>query len=186
VFVDGSPASAGIVDLDMFDLATVEGIEVYSGLASVPPEFVTARGLDRCGVVAIWSRPFRPKPKRAVQTPKSPALDSIVSEMSVFTIDQVDTPASLVAGSAVPDYPDSLRREGIGGKVVIELVVNGDGNLDTMSVNLVSSTHQLFTDAVQQALATAKFKAATLRSRPVRQVLQVPFVFKPEKVSQNH
>jgi hypothetical protein len=28
--------------------------------------------------------------------------------------------------------------------------------------------------------------AATLRSRPVRLVLQVPFVFKPEKVSQNH
>jgi TonB family protein len=188
VFVDGNPAGAGVVDLDMFDLGMVEGIEVYSGLASVPPEFVTARGLDRCGVVAIWSRPYRPKPKKpaSLQAAKSPALDSILSEMSVFTVDQVDTPASLIAGTAVPDYPDSLRKEGVEGRVVVELVVNVDGNLDPASLNLVSSTNQLFTNAVQQSLATAKFKAATLRSRPVRQVLQVPFVFKTDKVSQSH
>jgi len=189
VFVDGSPASAGgqPVDLDMFDLSTLEGIEIYPGLSSVPAEFVTGRGGERCGVIAIWSRPYRPKPvMQMAHAPKAPALDSILSEMSIFTVDQVDTPAALVAGSALPEYPDSLRREGIGGKVVIELVVNGDGSLDTASVNLVSSTHQLFTEAVQQALAGAKFKAATLRSRPVRQVLQVPFVFKAEKLSQNH
>jgi TonB family protein len=186
VFVDGSPASAGVVDLDMFDLATVEGIEVYSGLSSIPAEFVTGRGNERCGVIAIWSRPYRPKPKKVVEMPKSPALDSIVSQMSIFTVDQVDTPASIIAGSAVPEYPDSLRRQGVDGRVVVELVVNTDGMLDTGSVNLVSSTNQLFTDAVQQALATAKFRVATLRSRPVRQVLQVPFVFKTEKVSQNH
>jgi TonB family protein len=188
VFVDGNPAGAGVVDLDMFDLGMVEGIEVYSGLASVPPEFVTARGLDRCGVVAIWSRPFRPKAKRPppTQAVKSPALDSLVSEMSIFTVDQVDTPAGLIAGTAVPEYPDSLRRLGVDGKVIVELVVNVDGNLDPASLNLVSSTHQLFTDAVQQSLASAKFRVATLRSRPVRQVLQVPFVFKTEKVSQNH
>jgi TonB family protein len=186
VFVDGSPASAGVVDLDMFDLSTVEGVEIYPGLSSVPAEFVTGRGGERCGVIAIWSRPYRPKPAPlADRAPKAPALDSIVSAMSIFTVDQVDTPASLIAGSAVPEYPDSLRRQGIGGKVVIELVVNVDGNLDTASVNLVSSTHPLFTDAVQQALAGAKFKAATLRSRTVRQVLQVPFVFKTEKISQN-
>ena len=188
LFVDGNPASAGVVDLEMFDLGMVEGIEVYSGLASVPAEFVAARGTDRCGVIAIWSKPYRPKPKKVVASmaPKSPALDSIFNEMSIFTVDQVDTPASLIAGSAIPRYPDSLWKEGVAGKVVIELVVNGDGNLDPASVNLVSSTHQLFTDAVQQSLATAKFKAATLRSRPVRQVLQVPFVFKTEKVSQNN
>jgi TonB family protein len=186
VFVDGSPASAGAVDLDMFDLAMVEGVEVYSGLASIPAEFVTGRGTERCGVIAIWSRPFRPKPKKLVQVPKSPALDSIVNDMSIFTIDQVDTPASIIAGSAVPSYPDSLWRQGVAGRVVVELVVNTDGNLDPASVNLVSSTNQLFTEAVQQSLATAKFRVATLRSRPVRQVLQVPFVFKSDKVSQNH
>ena len=181
VFVDGMPANAGVVDLDMFDLGTVEGIEVYGGLSSVPPEFVTGRGGERCGVVAIWSRPYRPKPKAAVAaSSRVKELDSLVSKLSLFTIDQVDTPAALIAGSASPEYPDSLRKEGVPGRVVIELIVNEDGTLDNESVILISSTHPMFTDAVQQALATAKFRVARLKSRPVRQILQVPFVFRLE------
>lgn len=178
VFVDGFPASAGVVDLDMFDLATVEGIEVYSGMATVPPEFVTGRGQERCGVVAIWSRPYRPKPRARVAATRSAELERLVASMSVYTIDQVDTPASLIAGTATPEYPDSLRIEGVPGQVVVQLIVNVDGTLDGESLNLVSSTHPLFTGSVQQALATAKFRPATLNARVVRQVLQLPFVFR--------
>ncbi|MEO8578289.1 MAG: TonB family protein, partial [Gemmatimonadales bacterium] len=187
VFVDGMPANAGVVDLDMFDLGTVEGIEVYGGLSSVPPEFVTGRGGERCGVVAIWGRPYRPKPRpRVAATSRVKELDSLVSKMSIFTIDQVDTPAALIAGTASPEYPDSLRKEGVPGRVVIELIVNADGTLDNESVILISSTHPLFTGAVEQALGTARFRVATLKSRPVRQVLQLPFVFRLEKSASNH
>ncbi|MEP6507555.1 MAG: TonB family protein, partial [Gemmatimonadales bacterium] len=185
VFVDGTPANSGAVDLDMFDLASVEGIEIYPGLSSVPPEFVTGRGGERCGVVAIWSRPYRPQPRPPVPvalagSSKGRELDSLVSMLSVFTIDQVDTPASLIEGTASPEYPDSLRKEGVPGRVVVELVVNADGTLDASSVFLVSSTNPLFTGAVEKALETARFLVATLKSRPVRQVLTVPFVFRLE------
>ena len=71
------------------------------------------------------------------------------------------------------------------GRVVIELIVNADGTLDYESVFLVSSTHPLFTGAVQQALATAKFRSATLKSRRVRQVLQLPFTFRLENSASN-
>lgn len=186
VFVDGSPASAGVVDLDMFDLATVEGIEVYSGMATVPPEFVTGRGLERCGVVAIWSRPYRPKVRPLVSTAnRSRQLDSLVASLTVYTVDEVDTPASLIAGTASPEYPDSLRLAGIAGRVVVELVVNVDGTLDGNSVTLISSTDPLFTGAVQQALAAARFRVATLKARAVRQVLQLPFVFRVDSSALN-
>jgi TonB family protein len=187
VFVDGFPASAGVVDLDMFDLATVEGIEIYSGMASVPAEFVTGKGGERCGVVAIWSRPYRPKVRAPVvaATSKSRELDSLVASLSVYTIDEVDTPASLIAGTAAPAYPDSLRLAGVTGRVVVELIVNVDGKLDSESVTLVSSTDPRFTDSVQEALATARFRVATLKARPVRQVLQVPFVFRLESKASN-
>ncbi len=62
VFMDGVPASAGAFDVDMVDLKGVEGIEVYSGSATIPPEFTGPRDLDRCGVIAIWSRPARARP----------------------------------------------------------------------------------------------------------------------------
>jgi len=186
VFVDGFPAAAGVVDLDMFDLKSVDGIEVYHGMASVPPEFVTGRGLERCGVVAIWSRPYRPKARPVVAAAnKSKELERLVASMTVYTVDQVDTPAALIAGSAAPEYPDSLRAEGVPGRVVIEVVVNVDGTLDGESVTLVSSTHPLFTGSVQQALATAKFRAATLNARPVRQVLHIPFVFRLDTSASN-
>lgn len=181
VFVDGSPAAAGVVDLDMFDLATVDGIEIYSGMATIPAEFVTGHGLERCGVVAIWSRPYRPKPRPvAALTARDRELDSLVAAMSIYTRDEVDTPASLLAGTASPEYPDSLRLAGVPGRVEVRLVVNIDGTLDAESVFLVSSTDSLLTAAVQEALATARFRVATLKSRPVRQVLHVPFVFLPE------
>ncbi|MBA3403712.1 MAG: TonB family protein [Gemmatimonadaceae bacterium] len=179
VFVDGSPASAGTVDLDMFDLNSVDGIEIYHGMASVPAEFVTGRGLERCGVVAIWSRPYRAKVRPVVaEANRSRELEGLVESMTVYTIDQVDNPASLIAGTVAPEFPDSLRAAGVSGRVVVQLVVNADGTLDADSPTLISSTHPLFTESVQQALATARFQAATLNVRPVRQVLQLPFAFR--------
>jgi hypothetical protein len=56
VFVDGILASrGGAVPLD--DLAhptDLEGIEIYRGMSTLPPEFITPDA--RCGVVALWTR----------------------------------------------------------------------------------------------------------------------------------
>jgi hypothetical protein len=76
VFMDGFPATAGEFDLDMIDLATVEGIEVYSGLGSLPPEFSGPRDLDRCGVIAIWSRPAGHR-RRSSTAPDAPPAGRI-------------------------------------------------------------------------------------------------------------
>jgi hypothetical protein len=59
VFIDGVPATAAEFDVDIVDLNSVEGIEVYAGGVSVPAEFMGPRDLDRCGVIVIWSRPSR-------------------------------------------------------------------------------------------------------------------------------
>jgi TonB family protein len=189
VFVDGNPASAGVIDLDMFDLAMVEGIEVYPGMTSIPPEFVTGHGLEQCGVIAIWSRPFRPGPGKSKKSntgaKMSHQVDSLVASLSVYTVDDVDEPASLIRGTGIPQYPDSLRNAGVEGRVLVRVVINSDGTLDPESATLISSTNPLFTSAVQDALATARFKAAILNSRPVRQVMQLPFVFRLEASASN-
>lgn len=49
----GGDGSASTVD-DAVHPASVLGIEVYRGLATVPAEFLTPQA--RCGVVAIWTR----------------------------------------------------------------------------------------------------------------------------------
>lgn len=58
VFVDGvlaSRRSDNGVDIDEFaSPSLLEGIEVYRGVGTLPPEFVTPEA--RCGVIALWTR----------------------------------------------------------------------------------------------------------------------------------
>jgi hypothetical protein len=50
-FLDGIPF---LGDIDEMTPDQVEGIEVYRGSSSIPPQFNT--GTSMCGVIAIWSR----------------------------------------------------------------------------------------------------------------------------------
>jgi hypothetical protein len=50
-FLDGVPFSG---DVDELTPDQVEGIEIYRGSSSIPPQFNT--GTSMCGVIAVWSR----------------------------------------------------------------------------------------------------------------------------------
>lgn len=50
-FLDGTPF---LGDIDEMTPDQVEGVEVYRGSSSIPPQFNT--GTSMCGVIAIWSR----------------------------------------------------------------------------------------------------------------------------------
>jgi TonB-dependent Receptor Plug Domain/Carboxypeptidase regulatory-like domain/Gram-negative bacterial TonB protein C-terminal len=178
VFIDGFPADAGTMDLDMIDLASVEGIEVYSGAATVPSEFMGARETQGCGVIAIWSRPTRPKKQRIGQVGKID-LEKLLASGAVYTSDQVDDPALLTKGSVVPVYPDSLWGSGIGGRVVAEFIVDPQGLIEPGSLRIVSATHPYFVSSVRAALGGAVFRAALLGGKAVRQIVQLPFLFSP-------
>lgn len=54
VYVDGMQAKGEVSLNDLASPAGLEGMEVYKGLASVPPEFHTPEA--RCGVIALWTR----------------------------------------------------------------------------------------------------------------------------------
>jgi hypothetical protein len=43
-------------DMDQLDRAEIHGIEIYSGPATVPPEFNGTRRDAMCGVIAIWTK----------------------------------------------------------------------------------------------------------------------------------
>jgi hypothetical protein len=178
VFIDGFPADAGVMDLDMIDLASVEGIEVYSGAATVPAEFMGARETHGCGVIAIWSRPTRPQKQRIGQVGEVD-LEKLLASGAVYTSDQVDDPALLTRESMVPVYPDSLWRSGIGGRVVAEFIVDPQGLIEPGSLRIVSGTHPYFVSSVKAALGGAAFRAAVLGGKAVRQIVQLPFLFSP-------
>lgn len=178
VFIDGFPADAGTMDLDMIDLSGVEGIEVYSGSATIPPEFMAARETQGCGVIAIWSRPTRAR-RHPIGELGEVDIEKLLAAQTVYTSDQVDDPAKLDLGTAQPVYPDSLWHAGVGGKVVAEFIVGADGAIEPGSVRIVSATDQDFVPSVTAALSGATFRAAQLGGKAVRQIVQLPFRFVP-------
>jgi hypothetical protein len=176
VFVDGFPATADEFDVDIVDPASVEGVEIYMSLMTVPPELLAPRGLSACGVVAIWSRPFRPVPKPA-KTVSQAELQQMLESEKIFTADQVDRPVRLDRESFTPPYPDSLWNTYTGGHATVEFVVDEIGHVEMETFSVVSASHSQFGDAVRIALPTARFAPATKAGRRVRQIVQLPTRF---------
>lgn len=53
-FIDGVMARG--FNIDDMPPGDVEGIEIYPGVSTVPPQFKSLTGTSACGVVVIWSR----------------------------------------------------------------------------------------------------------------------------------
>lgn len=186
VWLDGTPASAAYFDPDHVDPRSIEGIEIYSGLSTVPVALLGPRMAGNCGVIAIWTRVPEPRRKRQAddgdekRDAKETAahLAALVDSLQVYTVAQVDQAVTLdTAVSFAPQFPEQLRHNRQPGLVIAEFVVDTDGRVEPATVGVVSSTHPLFTAAVNAALASAVFHPAMRAGRAVRQVVQLPVYF---------
>ena len=90
---------------------------------------------------------------------------------------QVERQARAAAGSAGPRYPESLRAARMEGEVLAQFVVDIEGRADLTTFRVLESTHVRFTDAVREAVRTMRFHPAEVGGAPVRQLVQMPFVF---------
>ena len=169
------------LDLDTFATSSLEGVELYLGATNAPNSYQWLRERSNCGTILLWSRHADQELARARGTLTPEELDALVGAAAVFTAEQVDNPARLLGPGELPvDYPQSLRAGGIRGRVVAEFVVDTAGNVDRGTIGIVSSTHPLFSAAVQEALAQARFEPATRQGRGVPQLVHQPFDFVPQ------
>jgi TonB family protein len=174
VFIDGFAATAGEFDLDVINLGTVEGVEIYNGTSTVPAELNHSGGGDRCGVIAIWSRPYR-KPKQ-----KPAQMGELLRETeaaAVYFAEDVDSAARVIPESFATVYPDSLWRRAMEGYARVEFVVDTTGHPEMEFFSIVSESHGGFGDAVRDAVEGARFVPAVRRQRKVRQVVYLPVRF---------
>ncbi len=78
---------------------------------------------------------------------------------------------------ARPRYPETLRQAGVDGRVLVRFAVDTLGRVDMASVQFVSSTHDLFSRAVRDALVNFRFKPAEVGGRKVAAMAEMPFEF---------
>jgi hypothetical protein len=178
VWADGVPLVGGFLDLDALPPQSLEGIEIYSGVSTVPPELIGPRDAGACGVIVVWSRHGVPSGKRAAKSLSSAELATLVTSQGIYTAEQVDTPATFAKGAAlVVAYPDSLRLARATGRVLAEFVVDTAGLIEPTTIGIVYASHPLFAAAVRTALSGATFTPARRGHAHVRQLVQLPVSF---------
>ena len=89
----------------------------------------------------------------------------------------VEKPAIALSGNPSPHYPEVLRRTGVRGEVVIQVVIDTTGRADVSTVRVMSSDHALLTEAVLAVLPRARFLPAETGGRKVRMWATQAFVF---------
>ncbi|MBK6306558.1 MAG: TonB-dependent receptor plug domain-containing protein [Gemmatimonadetes bacterium] len=186
-WMDGSPLYAGEFDLDSVDPRSFEGIEIYSGAASVPAEFQGNRSLSSaCGTIILWSRQgeLRPKKRKKGEISAAAEIAALVQQLSVFTAEQVDQQARVDSSKIVrPVYPDSLYTNLVPGKVLAEFVVDAKGTVNLDTFNVVTTTHAGFVEPVRLSLRDQLFVPAVRKGQIVQQVVQLPFTFVPDSTA---
>jgi periplasmic protein TonB len=93
-----------------------------------------------------------------------------------FDATQVERAVVSLPGGA-PAYPEMLRSAGVEGQVLVQFVVDTLGRAEPGSVIVLSTTHELFAQAVRSAIPRLRFRPAEIGGKLVRQLVQQPFGF---------
>ncbi|NCW44771.1 MAG: hypothetical protein EBV77_04660 [Gemmatimonadaceae bacterium] len=187
VWLDGQPLYAGEIDLDAFDPRTFEGMEIYSGAASVPVEFQGNQRLSSaCGTIILWSKrgELRERKRKKDEPTPTMRISQMLDKGEAFVATEVDAMARPDSFNLIkPMYPDSLFDAQAPGRVIAEFVVRVNGEPDMDTFNAVTTTHRLFVEPVRRAVREQRFVPAVRKGRPVPQVLQLPFDFLPDSTA---
>lgn len=115
--------------------------------------------------------------ERAAGRQSGAELPKTVAASGTYFDFQVESAAALKQGTMQPVYPATLKSAGIDGEVLAQFVVDAEGKVDLETFKALKSTHVLFTASIRDALEQAVFTPALVGGRPVKQLLQLPFMF---------
>jgi protein TonB len=79
--------------------------------------------------------------------------------------------------SAKPRYPERLRIAGVNGRVRIRFVVDTTGRVEPTSLQILESTHDMFTTSVRDVLPVLRFKPSEANGQRVKSLAEMAFEF---------
>lgn len=106
------------------------------------------------------------------------AVNSLPQESSAGAVQHkmgVRTQARLLSGSR-PSYPEDAVRNGLQGRVVLEITIDPTGNVTNVRI-IKSSQHRILDDEALKFAKTVQFEAATLGGDPVVSTVLLPISF---------
>jgi len=76
-----------------------------------------------------------------------------------------------------PEYPVQLRVKGVGGRVLVQCIVDTMGIVEPNSVKILQTPDTAFSRATIEALLQARFSPARVKGKAVRVLVNVPIDF---------
>lgn len=115
---------------------------------------------------------------RSVRPPQGIGASAAPHDPSVPYFEfQVEKQVTQVPNGVAAKYPEVLKSARVEGQVLAQFVVDSAGHAEMSSFKVLKSQHELFTQAVRDALPQMLFTPAELGGKKVRQIVQQPFVF---------
>lgn len=93
----------------------------------------------------------------------------------------VDRPVVPRSGNRAPTYPAFMRRNGVGGEVVLRVVIDTSGRVEQESIEVVRSSDPRLLRAVYDAIRSWRFEPAQSQGARVPQLVELPFLFDPAR-----
>lgn len=118
--------------------------------------------------------PHRPSAPATTQPAEHTELASLAAGPSAAIIPP--RPVAGLAGNVAPSYPESARRRGEQGRVMLRVTVSTEGSPMDVSV-ADSSGHPTLDEAAVSAVRRWRFTPATQAGRPLVATAEVPVVF---------
>ena len=107
----------------------------------------------------------------------SPDPFGVLATDALRTLTRVDELPIPLVGNPTPRYPAALERSRVGGRVVVEFLIDSTGQVDQTSVRVVHGSNVLFVDAVRRVLPELRFLPAQLKEHAVGVTVRQPFLF---------
>jgi periplasmic protein TonB len=103
----------------------------------------------------------------------TPAADQPLDEAAVE-----QKPLVLPNTCQPPTYPMQMRVARIEGRVTLQFVVDTLGHVEPRTIEVVQSSHSLFSTAARRVVTTCRYHPARAGNRPVRVRVQMPYDFR--------
>ncbi len=125
------------------------------------------------GIITMGCSGGTSTPEKA---PKVPTAQPGSTSNDVVEFSALDE-KPVVKKSATPQYPESLRKSGSEGRVILQGIVEKDGSVSHIRV-LKSSGYPAMDDAAIEAFQQFEFSPGKVDNEPVRTQVVVPFQFR--------
>ena len=130
------------------------------------------------GLAIVLAASLHPMTSQA-QKPQNDSSTSSSRDQTYLDF-QVERAARPKAPPA-PVYPDHLRAAGVEGSVLVQFVVDQRGRPDMSSFKVIKSSNAALTQSVRSAVSAMSFFPAEWGGQKVKQLVQLPFKFAPDR-----